>query len=78
MKGDTFAPETVTIDAGASVRFENDDTDAHTVTSPGVFDSGGLDPTQSFTYRFTKPGTYRYVCSLHPWMKGKVVVRESQ
>lgn len=78
MAGADFSPTAVTVGAGATVRFENDDTDAHTVTDPGLFDSGGLEPGRSFSYRFTKPGIYHYVCSIHPWMKGEIVVRESK
>lgn len=70
-----FKPATLTITAGESVRFVNRDQEAHTVTSRSkAFDSGGLDTGDAWTYRFTKPGTYAYFCSLHPYMTGKIVV----
>jgi plastocyanin len=45
---------------------------AHTVTSdpPGAFDSGPLQPGESFEYLFDTPGTYRYLCTLHPFVTG--------
>ncbi|TAM73808.1 amidase [bacterium] len=72
-----YAPTTLTVPVGTTVRFRNDDSDAHTVTADdGSFDSGGLDPHGAYQHTFDKPGTYRYVCAIHPWMKGAVVVRQ--
>ncbi len=39
-----------------------------------LFDSGHLDPFESYTLTFDEAGTYDYFCTLHPWMKGKVIV----
>ena len=39
-----------------------------------VFDSGYLDPYQSYTLSFDKSGTYDYFCTLHPWMKAQIIV----
>jgi plastocyanin len=65
----------VTIHAGQTVLFVNDDDDAHTVTAADKsYDSGGLDRGESWTRTFTKPGTYAYFCALHPYMKAVVVV----
>ena len=65
----------VTIHAGETVLFVNDDDDAHTVTAADKsYDSGGLDRGESWTRTFTKPGTYAYFCALHPYMKAVVVV----
>ncbi len=65
----------VTVHAGDSVEFINDDGDAHTVTSSDKsFDSGGLDTHETWSHTFTKPGTYTYFCALHPYMKATVVV----
>jgi plastocyanin len=65
----------VTVHVGDTVRFVNDDNDAHTVTaSDKTFDSGGLDAGETFTRTFTKPGTFAYFCALHPYMKAVVVV----
>ena len=71
-----FTPATVTVTAGQSVRFINKDQEAHTVTSTDhIFDSAGMDSGDTFTYRFAKPGRYTYFCTLHPWMKGVIVVK---
>lgn len=70
-----YTPAAVRISAGQSVRFINHDSEAHTITAPGgIFDSGGLDTGDSWTYRFMKAGRYAYFCSLHPYMKGTIVV----
>lgn len=70
-----YGPASITISAGQTVRFVNRDGEAHTVTATGrTFDSGGMDTGDSWTYRFSKPGRYAYFCTLHPWMKGTIVV----
>ena len=73
MKDFAFSPATIRVPAGATVRWKNDDSVAHTVTSKG-FDSGNLDGGRSFTFTFTKSGSYAYVCTYHPGMTGTVVV----
>ena len=74
--GDRFSPSTVTVAVGDSVRVVNDDTTHHTFTDSGVWDSGDLGQSESFTYRFTKSGTYDFVCSYHETfgMTGRVTV----
>jgi hypothetical protein len=44
-------------------------------TPKGLFDSGSFKPGQSWTHAFTKPGTYSYFCTIHPWMNGVVTVQ---
>jgi plastocyanin len=69
-----FAPKTLSVPVGTTVTWKNHDGDAHTVTGAGLKSkSFGMDATYSYT--FTKAGTFAYVCSLHPQMKGTVVVR---
>lgn len=71
-----FAPGTITIKAGASVTWKNTDDEPHTVVSDtGLFRSGALDTNESFSFRFDKPGTYHYACSIHPRMVGTIVVQ---
>jgi DNA-binding SARP family transcriptional activator/plastocyanin len=76
-----YCPPTLTVAAGTEVRWTNDDAAPHTVTSTatpsdsGSFDSGPLTEGQSFATRFERPGTYEYVCTLHPGMRATVVVR---
>jgi plastocyanin len=70
-----FVPQTLRVVVGTSVRFVNDDSEAHTVTSSDrSFDSGGLDTGDAWVHVFSKVGTYAYFCALHPYMKGSVVV----
>lgn len=73
MKDFAFSPATIKIPAGATVRWTNNDSVAHNVTSKS-FDSGNLDGGRSFSYTFTKAGSYDYVCTYHPGMSGTVVV----
>ena len=76
MKNFDFSPMAVTVPAGASVTWKNLDGEPHTVTSvDGLFRSGALDQGESFTFRFSKPGVYRYLCSIHPKMTASVTVR---
>jgi hypothetical protein len=44
-------------------------------TPNGLFDSGPFKPGQSWTHTFTKPGTYTYFCTIHPWMDGVAIVQ---
>jgi plastocyanin len=70
-----YAPATRTVDVGTWVTWSNDGEDAHTVTAvDGSFDSGNLDPSEGFSWFFDQAGTFTYLCSLHPWMTGKIVV----
>jgi plastocyanin len=70
-----FSPATVTIPQGGSVTWKNLDTASHTATdAKGSFDSGNLDTGKSFTYTFTKAGTYAIICSYHASMHGTVIV----
>ncbi len=76
-----YIPSLVEISAGESVTWQNQDVAFHSVTSgtyenpDGLFDSGHLDPYQSFTLTFDNTGEYDYFCTLHPWMSGKVQVK---
>lgn len=66
---------TVVVGMNATVTWVNDDSAPHTVTAAdGSFDSHNMNTGDSFTFTFTKPGTYTYACSYHPWMHGTVVV----
>lgn len=79
IQNDSFVPATLTISAGQSVTFTNNDDDAHTVTATdGAFDSKGLDTHGVWKHTFAKPGTYKYFCELHPFMKGTIVVKAVQ
>ena len=70
-----FAPDEVHVASGTDVTWTNVDPAPHTVTDEGgAFDSGTLDPEGSFSFRFDRPGTYRYACAIHPTMRGTVHV----
>lgn len=68
-----FRPATITVHQGDSVTWKNRDTMAHTATGDS-FDSGRLDLGESFTFTFNQVGTFDYICTFHPTMKGKVIV----
>jgi plastocyanin len=72
-----YSPDNLTLVMGVNntVTWTNNDSTIHTVTAnDGSFDSGYVNPGQSFTYTFTAPGVYEYHCQLHPWMVGYVTV----
>ena len=69
----TFTPAVITIRAGQTVEWTNRDVVAHTVDLSGVI-SNVLNRGATYTQRFTAPGTYPYICSIHPFMHGTVVV----
>ena len=72
-----YSPGTITVVIGVNntVEWVNNDDVAHTVTGANsVFDSGNMNPGDTFSFTFTSPGTYAYGCSYHPWMKGTVIV----
>jgi plastocyanin len=70
-----FLPQRVTVKAGTTVTWTNDDDDSHTVASNSkLFKSKALDTGDKFSFTFTTPGTYDYICSVHPYMTGAVVV----
>jgi plastocyanin len=76
IKNFAYAPDTVTIRPGQSVRFVEEDETPHTVTADDKsFDSGNLERGRSWTHVFAKEGAYPYFCAYHTYMKGKVVVK---
>ena len=71
-----FDPPTITVAPGTTVRWTNNGTHKHTVTSAtGAWDSGDLAASQVYSATFTKPGTYEYFCRHHKDMKGTVIVK---
>ena len=73
-----YAPDNITVVIGVNntVVWTNNDNEPHTVTATdGSFDSGTMNPDATFTYTFKTPGTYTYICTLHPWMHGYVTVK---
>jgi len=74
IKGFRFTPAVVTIRAGDSVRWTNKDDVAHTATGNG-FDTGLLEKDQIGKVTFDKAGSYVYICTPHPGMRGKIIVQ---
>ncbi len=72
--GTSYHPATITVKKGEAVRWINTDPFPHTVTSAGAFDSKEIPANGSWKYVARKPGRYDYVCTLHPNMKGTLVV----
>ena len=71
----TFAPQRVTVKAGTTVTWINEDDIPHTVaSSTKLFKSKALDTDDKFSFTFSTPGTYDYFCSLHPHMTGTILV----
>ncbi|WP_167106634.1 cupredoxin family copper-binding protein [Mycobacterium sp. DL592] len=70
-----FVPAALTVTVGATVTWSNHDEEPHTVAADdGSFHSPGMDTNGTYSYTFTKPGSYSYICSIHPFMHGTVVV----
>jgi len=76
IKDMTFSPSTLQIAPGDSVVWTNTDDRDHTVSAiDGSFKSDTLQRGSTFVHAFKKPGTFGYACSLHPRMKGMIVVK---
>ena len=77
IKNFAFSPATLKVRAGTTVTWTNQDTDAHTVTSTGPggpLHSAALATHATYSHTFTKPGTYAYLCTVHPFMTATVEV----
>ncbi|MGH7048869.1 MAG: cupredoxin domain-containing protein [Stellaceae bacterium] len=71
-----FMPQTLTVTAGTTVTWTNDDSSPHTVTEKGrVFHSAALDTKDIFSYTFKTPGEFTYFCTIHPMMVGRIIVK---
>lgn len=72
---DGFDPASISVAVGSEVTWTNGDDTPHTSTSEdGTWDSGNLDGGDEFSFTAEEPGTYAYVCSIHPAMAGELVV----
>jgi plastocyanin len=75
----TFAPATITIEPGTTVKWLNRDDIPHTVVAKSLtFRSKALDTDDSFSHEFNELGETDYFCSLHPHMTGKIIVRDNK
>ncbi len=72
-----FSPTSVTVKAGTSVTWQNNDTTTHTATADGgAFDTGGIAPGASRSVTMGTPGTFSYHCTIHPFMTASVTVTQ--
>jgi amicyanin len=70
-----FNPATLTVPAGTTVTWTNQDEEPHTIAAKdGSFHSPGMDTHATYSFTFATPGSYDYICSIHPFMTGTVVV----
>ena len=70
-----FSPTALTVKVGDKVTWTNQDSAGHSATADdGSFDTGVLAQGRSGSVTFSKPGTYTYHCSVHPTMKGTIIV----
>jgi plastocyanin len=71
-----FAPATLTVAAGTTVTWKNEDDSPHRIGDKnGTFKSAALDTDDSFSHTFATPGEYPYICTIHPYMVGKIIVK---
>ena len=71
-----FAPPTLTVTAGTTVTWKNEDDSPHRIGDKnGTFKSAALDTDDTFSHTFAAPGDYPYICTIHPYMVGKIVVK---
>jgi plastocyanin len=75
MSGTAFVPDQVSIRAGQTVRWVNNDPTEHTVSAEGNFDSGNIAPDETFERVFAEQSVIDYICTIHPdQMSGSVTV----
>ena len=76
-----FTPKTLTVAPGTAVTWDNKDEEPHNIVDvpadgkPRVFRSQAVDGGEKFSFTFNDPGTYKYICSIHPHMEGTLVVQ---
>jgi len=76
VKNFSFEPQKLAVTKGTKVTWKFDDSTPHTATANDKsFDSGSKKAGGSFTFTFTKPGTYQYICTFHQYMTGIITVK---
>jgi plastocyanin len=71
-----FAPIPLTVAVGSTITLINRDDIPHSIVVPALgVRSPPMDTDETFVFRADKPGTYDYICGLHPFMHGQIVVR---
>ncbi len=71
-----FTPPDLTVTPGTTVTWKNADDSPHRIADKkGAYRSAALDTDDSYSHTFATPGVFDYVCTIHPYMVGKIVVR---
>jgi plastocyanin len=72
-----FSPRAIRVPASAQIKVTNNDSAPHTVTADDgrSFDSGTVNPGASTSFQAPAPGSYAYHCTIHPFMKGTLLVK---
>jgi plastocyanin len=71
-----FLPATLTVTPGTTVTWKNEDDSPHRIGDKnGTFRSAALDTDDTFSQTFAAPGEYPYICTIHPYMVGKIIVK---
>ncbi len=77
IKGSVFSESEISVKKGTKVIWENLDAWGHTVTSTdGIFDSKTISGNMTFERAFNEPGTFGFLCVIHPSMTGQITVQE--
>jgi plastocyanin len=76
IKDFAYSPPSLTVPKGTTIEFTNEDSSNHTATSKstGAFDTGTIGQGKSKAVTLSKPGTFAYFCSFHPFMQGTITV----
>jgi plastocyanin len=69
-----YNKKTLKVAKGTTVTFVNKDSAPHTATDKGVFNTKTLNRNKKKAITFKKKGTFKYICTIHPFMHGKIVV----
>jgi plastocyanin len=74
-----FTPRALTVTAGTTVTWKNEDDSPHRIGDMnGTFKSAALDTDDTFSHTFTVPGEYAYICTIHPYMAGTIIVKSDK
>jgi amicyanin len=73
IENSAFNPETLTVKAGATVTWTNNDSVTHNIKSDS-FNSPQMAKGDTYSFTFDTKGTFDYSCGIHPSMKGKIIV----
>jgi YVTN family beta-propeller protein len=76
INGFAFVPSQIEVSPGETVTWMNDDGAPHSISVKDQGPSGTLTPGSSYSTNFDRPGGYEYLCSIHPYMTGKISVME--